>query len=75
MVSRTQKFAMPLAPVETLMKKTSGKRVSANAVKKLTKYLIASAKKITQKATIFAKHAGRSTIKEEDIELAIKEDL
>ena len=69
-----KKASLPLAPVEKLIRKGSGSsRVSAGATKVLSNVLTEIAIKISERATYLAKHAGRKTIKAEDIKLASKE--
>jgi histone H3/H4 len=69
-----KKASLPLAPVENLIRKGSGsKRVSAGATKTLAEVLTEISLKISERASFLAKHAGRKTIKAEDIKLASKE--
>lgn len=69
-----KKASLPLAPVEKLIRSGSGSsRVSASAAKALAAVLTETALKISERATYLAKHAGRKTIKAEDIKLASKE--
>jgi len=63
---------LPLAAMEKIMKKNGAARVSADAKEALRDVLEDSARKIAEKANQIAKHAGRTTIKAEDIKLAIK---
>lgn len=64
---------LPLAAVVRIAKKSGAERVGSDAatalVAKSEEYLA----ELVKKATKFAMHAGRKTIKEEDVELAAKE--
>ncbi len=66
--------SLPLAPIETLIRKGShADRVSAGATKAMTDVLVEIGVRISERAAYLAKHAGRKTIKAEDIKLASKE--
>ena len=70
----SKKAFLPLAPIEKLIRVGSGAdRVSASATKTLANVLSEIALKISERATFLAKHAGRKTIKAEDIKLAARE--
>lgn len=53
-----------------LLKKAGAERVSPEAAKELSEYLEEIAIKISIKAVKLANHAGRKTVKAEDIKLA-----
>ena len=61
---------IPLASVERLMKRAGAERVSASAAKELKGILEEIAEEMSKKAAKFARHAGRKTIKPEDVKLA-----
>ena len=63
---------LPLAAMEKIMKKNGANRVSADAKEALRDALEESGRKVAERANQIAKHAGRTTIKAEDIKLALK---
>lgn len=67
------KNALPLAAVERLLKNSGAKRVSESAKTQMRDVLEEIAAEIAKQAISFAKHAGRSTVKAEDIKLASKQ--
>ncbi|MAG38481.1 histone [Candidatus Woesearchaeota archaeon] len=66
MVKRT----IPLAAMERLMKKAGAQRVSEEAKEALRDVLEEFTNEVSEEAIKFAKHAGRKTVKAEDIKLA-----
>ena len=68
----SEKF-LPLAAMEKILKLGGAQRVSDKAKAALKSVLEEEAQKIASKAVNFAIHAGRKTIKAEDIKLAMKE--
>jgi len=63
---------LAVAPMHRLCKKAGADRVSEAAAKELAKVLESVGIKIAKEALDFAMHAGRKTIKAEDIEIASK---
>jgi len=65
---------LPYAAMEHLLKAVDpDMRVGEDAKTALKEVLEEYAKKVGEKAIIYAKHASRKTIKDEDIKLAQKE--
>ena len=63
---------LPLAAVDRIIRKATGVRVSESAAKELSLYLEEEGMKLAQQAAVFSKHAGRKTVTDEDIRLALK---
>ncbi|MDV3103143.1 archaeal histone HpkA [Thermococcus waiotapuensis] len=63
---------LPIAPIDRLIRKAGAERVSEDAAKVLAEYLEEYAIEVGKKATEFARHAGRKTVKAEDVRLAVK---
>jgi histone H3/H4 len=68
----TEKF-LPLAAMEKLLKQGGAERVSDKAKVALKNALEDIAHEIAVKSIKLAVHAGRKTVKSEDIKLAVKE--
>jgi histone H3/H4 len=66
---------LAIAPMHRICKKAGADRVSEAAAKELAKALEDIGLKISREALDFAMHAGRKTIKAEDIEIAAKKVL
>ena len=67
------KKGLPLATMERLLRDYTGLRVSEPAKLTLKLEMERYAEDIAEKAARFARHAGRKTIKEDDIKLVLKE--
>ncbi|HML03624.1 MAG TPA: histone [Candidatus Bathyarchaeia archaeon] len=66
------KLELSVAPMHRLCKKAGAERVSETAAKELAKALQEVGIKIAKEALGYAMHAGRKTIKSEDIEIAAR---
>ncbi|MCZ7385279.1 MAG: histone family protein [Candidatus Methanoperedens sp.] len=62
---------LPLAPVERIIRKAGADRVAEDAGVELAKVLEEYGIEISREAITLAKHAKRTTVKEEDIRLAV----
>lgn len=62
---------LPLAPVERIIRKAGAERVSEDAGIELAKVLEDYGIEVSREAITLAKHARRTTVKEEDIRLAV----
>ena len=66
------KSEISVAPMHRLCKKAGAERVSEAAAKELAKTVEEIGVKIAKEALDYAMHAGRKTIKAEDIEIATR---
>ena len=66
------KKALPLAAMEKILKRAGAGRVGEDAKAEMRDSLEEFAMKIGEQAAGFAKHAGRKTVKAEDVALAFK---
>ncbi len=62
---------LPLAPVERLIRNAGADRVSEGAGIELARVLEDFGLEISREAIELAKHAGRTTVKDEDVRLAV----
>jgi len=63
---------LSVAPMHRICKKAGASRVSEAAAKELAKELEGIGVKIAREAIDYAIHAGRKTVKAEDIEIAAR---
>jgi len=61
---------IPLASVERLMRNAGAERVSVEGATALRDILEEIGREMSAKAARFARHAGRKTVKAEDVKLA-----
>jgi histone H3/H4 len=66
------KKALPLAAMEKILKRAGADRVGEDAKAQLRDMLEEHAMRMSEQAASYAKHAGRKTVKAEDISLAFK---
>lgn len=67
-----RKRLIPLAAMEQIMKLGGADRVSEDAKVALKEVLEDYAVALTKEAIVFAEHAGRKTVKAEDVKLACR---
>ena len=63
---------LPLAPVERIIRKAGAERVSEDAGFELARVLEDYGIEISREAMVWAKHAKRTTVKDEDIRRAVE---
>lgn len=63
---------LPLASVDKLIRRAGAHRVSEDAARELSSHLEETAIDVAREGIMLAQHAGRKTVKAEDIELAKK---
>ena len=63
---------LAVAPMHRICKKAGAERVSESAAEELAKVLDEVGVKIAKEAIDYAMHAGRKTVKSEDIEIAAR---
>jgi histone H3/H4 len=68
------KHDLPLAAMERIMKRAGSDRVGEDAKVALRDALEEEGQRLSKKALTYAMHAGRKTIKGEDVRLAVKKE-
>ncbi|MBP2172460.1 histone family protein [Methanococcus voltae] len=63
---------IPVAPVVRILKKAGAERVSEGAAKLFVEELESIAMDIAKEAAELSRHAGRKTVKVEDIKMVLK---
>ncbi|WP_414837506.1 histone family protein [Candidatus Nanosalina sp. VS9-1] len=63
-------MSLPNAPIERIIRKAGAERVSEEAVDQLRFALEDLGEEVAADAVNMASHAGRNTVKEEDVEIA-----
>lgn len=63
---------LPIAAVDRIIRKAGAQRVSKGAAKELAEILEDEGLEIANEAAELSEHAGRKTVREEDIQMAVK---
>ena len=63
---------LPKAPTARLMKNAGAKRISGDAIDLMAEAMEDYGLSIAMKANDYARHAGRKTVKADDVKLALK---
>ncbi len=66
------KGELQLAPMHRIIKKAGAERVSEEAAEELRRALEEIGEKIAREAIDYARHAGRKTVKVEDVRIAAR---
>ena len=65
-----KKGVLPLAAMENILRQAGAERVSEDSKEALKEALEDIAEQLAKKAIVYCSHAGRKTIKKQDIRLA-----
>lgn len=63
---------LPIAPIDRLIRNAGADRVSEDAREAMAEELEEWAQSVARKAMEVARHAGRKTVKAEDVKLALR---
>jgi histone H3/H4 len=63
---------LPIAPIKRILQNAGAQRVSDDAAVALAKFLEECGEELASQANKLAKHAGRKTVKADDIALAYR---
>ncbi|KXA95610.1 histone [candidate division MSBL1 archaeon SCGC-AAA259I09] len=63
---------LPIAAVDRIIRRVGGQRVGESAARELAEVLEEKGMEIAGEATTLAEHAGRKTVRDEDIRLAMR---
>ncbi len=66
--------SIPLAAMERIITRAGAERVSEDAKEELRNICTDLANRYGERAIKFAEHAGRKTIKDEDVKLAVRQN-
>ncbi|KXA91906.1 histone [candidate division MSBL1 archaeon SCGC-AAA259D18] len=65
---------LPIAAVDRIIRKAGGRRVSESAAEELAEILEDKGVKIAGEAVELSEHAGRKTVRDEDVRLAVRRE-
>lgn len=66
--------SIPLAAMERIIEQAGAERISEDAKEELKKICSELARRYGERSIRFAEHAGRKTVKDEDIKLAVRQN-
>ena len=70
--NESKSATIPTAVVKRIMSEGGAGRISPDAAEELGRVLVEHGKKLTAAAVAAAQHAGRTTIKKDDVVLAVQ---
>jgi len=75
MIKQKKSAEIPIAPFERVLKNAGADRTSEEALVAMRDAVEEYADKLAAESLLYAKHAGRKTIKAEDVRLAARKSL